>query len=144
MLHLIQDPQAWVSLLTLTVMEIVLGIDNLVFVAILAGRLPPARQATARRLGLFLALFTRLALLAGITWIMRLTQPLFTVADFAFSWRDLILIGGGLFLVWKGTVEIHHRVEGDGADAATPAPTPAWRPPSRRSSRWTSSSRSTA
>lgn len=116
MLHLIYDPQAWISLLTLTVMEIVLGIDNLVFVAILAGRLPPAQQAPARRIGLFLALFTRLALLAGITWIMHLTAPLFGFAGFDFSWRDLILIGGGLFLVWKGTQEIHHRMEGGGAD----------------------------
>jgi predicted tellurium resistance membrane protein TerC len=116
MLHLIYDPQAWISLLTLTTMEIVLGVDNLVFVAILAGRLPPAQQPMARRLGLFLALFTRLALLAAITWIMHLTQPLFSVADFSFSWRDLILIVGGLFLVWKGTAEIHHRMEGDEAE----------------------------
>ncbi|MDR3536801.1 MAG: TerC family protein [Acetobacteraceae bacterium] len=122
MLHLIDDPQAWISLLTLTTMEIVLGIDNLVFVAILAGRLPSARQASARRLGLFLALFTRLALLTAITWIMRLTQPLFGVAGFAFSWRDLILIGGGLFLVWKGTAEIHHRMEGEAADPAVEGP----------------------
>jgi predicted tellurium resistance membrane protein TerC len=115
MLHLLYDPQAWISLLTLTVMEIVLGIDNLVFVAILAGRLPPMQQKLARQIGLLLALFTRLALLAAITWIMHLTQPLFSVADFSFSWRDLILIGGGLFLVWKGTAEIHHRMEGEGA-----------------------------
>jgi predicted tellurium resistance membrane protein TerC len=113
MLELINDPQAWVSLLTLTVMEIVLGIDNLVFVAILAGRLPPARQGLARRLGIFLALFTRVALLTGISWIMHLTQPVFSVLDSSFSWRDLILIGGGLFLVWKGTAEIHHRMEGE-------------------------------
>jgi predicted tellurium resistance membrane protein TerC len=119
MLHLLYDPQAWISLLTLSVMEIVLGIDNLVFVAILAGRLPPGQQKMARQVGLLLALFTRLALLAAITWIMHLTQPLFSVLDFSFSWRDLILIGGGLFLVWKGTAEIHHRMEGEGAgDAA--------------------------
>jgi predicted tellurium resistance membrane protein TerC len=117
MSHLIFDPQAWISLLTLTTMEIVLGVDNLVFVAILAGRLPPARQSMARRLGLFLALFTRLGLLAGITWIMHLTHPLFQLAGIGFSWRDLILIGGGLFLVWKGTAEIHHRMEGDSADS---------------------------
>jgi predicted tellurium resistance membrane protein TerC len=117
-LELIADPQAWISLLTLTVMEIVLGIDNLVFVAILAGRLRPAQQAPARRIGLFLALFTRLLLLTAITWIMQLTRPLIGFAGFSFSWRDLILIGGGLFLVWKGTAEIHHRLEGADSDPA--------------------------
>jgi predicted tellurium resistance membrane protein TerC len=110
--ELLYDPHAWVSLLTLTAMEIVLGIDNLVFLAILAGRLPAHRQALARRIGLILALVMRLALLAVIAWIMLLTTPLFSLAGFTFSWRDLILIGGGLFLVWKGTAEIHHRLEG--------------------------------
>ena len=113
MINLLSDPHAWVSLLTLTVMEIVLGIDNLIFLAILAGRLPPERQAIARRLGLILALGSRLVLLATITWIMRLATPLFSIAGQSFSWRDLILIGGGLFLVYKGTVEIHERIEGD-------------------------------
>ena len=117
MMTLLSDPHAWVSLLTLTVMEIVLGIDNLIFLAILAGRLPPERQATARRLGLILALGSRLALLATIAWIMRLATPLFSIAGQSFSWRDLILIGGGLFLVYKGTVEIHERIEGDHSDA---------------------------
>ncbi len=112
MLELIHDPNAWISLLALTTMEIVLGIDNLVFLAILAGRLPPAQQVLARGIGLALALVMRLLLLAVITWIMLLTFPLFSVAGFTFSWRDLILIGGGLFLVWKGTAEIHHRLEG--------------------------------
>ncbi len=112
-MHLISDPHAWVSLLTLTVMEIVLGIDNLIFLAILAGRLPAEQQASARRLGLILALGSRLALLATIAWIMRLATPLFAVAGQSFSLRDLILIGGGLFLVYKGTVEIHERFEGD-------------------------------
>ena len=111
--NFLSDPHAWVSLLTLTVMEIVLGIDNLIFLAILSGRLPPDRQATARRLGLILALGSRLALLATIAWIMRLATPLFAIAGQSFSWRDLILIGGGLFLVYKGTVEIHERIEGD-------------------------------
>src|SRR6185437_15220150 len=110
--ELLYDPHAWVSLLTLTAMEIVLGIDNLVFLAILAGRLPAHRQALARRVGLILALVMRLALLAVIAWIMLLTAPVFSLAGFTFSWRDLILIGGGLFLVWKGTAEIHHRLEG--------------------------------
>jgi predicted tellurium resistance membrane protein TerC len=115
-MHLLQDPSAWASLLTLTVMEIVLGIDNLVFIAILAGRLPPHQQASARRIGLALALITRLGLLATIAWIMHLVYPVFTVFEQDFSWRDLILIGGGLFLVYKGTVEIHHKTEHDDAD----------------------------
>ena len=110
----LSDPQTWASLLTLTVLEVVLGIDNLIFLSILAGRLPPERQPLARRTGLVLALGLRLALLAAIAWIMRLTEPLFAVAGWAFSWRDLILIGGGLFLVYKGTGEIHERIEGGG------------------------------
>ncbi|MDQ2805152.1 MAG: TerC family protein [Pseudomonadota bacterium] len=115
------DPQVWASLLTLTLLEIVLGIDNLIFLSILAGRLPPQRQAQARQVGLGLALAMRLALLAAISWIMRLTAPLFTVAGHDLSWRDLILIGGGLFLLYKGTEEIHARIEGEGEnEAATP------------------------
>jgi predicted tellurium resistance membrane protein TerC len=108
----LSDPQTWASLLTLTALEVVLGIDNLIFLSILAGRLPPERQPLARRTGLVLALGLRLGLLATIAWVMRLTQPLFAVAGWAFSWRDLILIGGGLFLVYKGTGEIHERIEG--------------------------------
>jgi predicted tellurium resistance membrane protein TerC len=111
MLEWLSDPQIWASLLTLTVMEIVLGIDNLVFIAILANRLPQHRQAQARRLGLALALITRLALLGAIAWMVRLTQPLFELFGHGFSWRDLILIGGGLFLLYKGTSEIHERIE---------------------------------
>jgi predicted tellurium resistance membrane protein TerC len=114
----LSDPQTWASLLTLTVLEIVLGIDNLIFLSILAGRLPPERQPLARRTGLVLALGLRLGLLAAIAWIMRLTEPLFTIARWAFSWRDLILIGGGLFLVYKGTGEIHERIEGGGEHEA--------------------------
>lgn len=109
----ISDPQIWASLVTLTALEIVLGIDNLVFIAILAGRLPPERRDAARRVGLALALITRLALLASIAWILGLTRPLFALFDHAFSWRDVILIGGGLFLLYKGTREIHERVEGE-------------------------------
>ncbi|HEX3350863.1 MAG TPA: TerC family protein, partial [Acetobacteraceae bacterium] len=90
------DPQIWASLLTLTGIEVVLGIDNVIFIAILAGRLPPARQGRARQLGLMLALVVRLLLLAAISWIMKLTAPLISVAGHDFSWRDLILIGGGL------------------------------------------------
>jgi predicted tellurium resistance membrane protein TerC len=109
------NPEVWAALLALTAMEIVLGIDNIVFLAILVDRLPAARRASARRIGLGLALIARLALLTGITTIMRLTQPVFEVAGQAFSWRDIILIAGGLFLVWKGTTEIHGRIEGEGA-----------------------------
>jgi len=107
----LSDPQIWASLLTLTALEIVLGIDNLVFITILAGRLPAERQDHARRIGLALALITRLALLGSIAWIVGLTQPLFEILGRAISWRDLILIGGGLFLLYKGTREIHHRLE---------------------------------
>lgn len=114
MMDWVSDPQHWISLLTLTALEIVLGIDNLIFLSILAGRLPPAQQPRARQVGLLLALGIRLALLTAISWLMGLTAPLFAVADHAFSWRDLILIGGGLFLVYKGTQEIHARIEGDG------------------------------
>lgn len=109
----LSDPQIWASLLTLTVLEIVLGIDNLVFIAILAGRLPPARQKQARQAGLALALTMRLALLASIVWIIGLTKPVFEVFGHAVSWRDIILIAGGLFLLYKGTCEIHYRFEGD-------------------------------
>jgi predicted tellurium resistance membrane protein TerC len=114
----IADPQVWASLATLTAMEIVLGIDNLVFIAVLAGRLPPARQGQARLIGLALALATRLLLLGAVAWIVGLTQPIFELAGHAVSWRDLILIGGGLFLLFQGTREIHAQIEGD---AAVPA-----------------------
>jgi predicted tellurium resistance membrane protein TerC len=103
----ITDPEIWVSLLTLTALEIVLGIDNLVFIAILAGRLPAEQQNRARQIGLALALLTRLALLASIAWIIGLTQPLFDLFGHPVSWRDIVLIAGGLFLLYKGTREIH-------------------------------------
>jgi predicted tellurium resistance membrane protein TerC len=108
----LSDPQIWASLATLTALEIVLGIDNLVFIAILANKLPEEQRDRARKLGLALALLMRLALLASISWIAGLTAPVFAIADHAFSWRDIILIAGGLFLVYKGTREIHERVEG--------------------------------
>src|SRR5215470_8938954 len=108
------DPEIWASLLTLTALEIVLGIDNLVFIAILAGRLPADRQARARQIGLAMALLTRLALLASITWIIGLTQPLFVVSGHPISWRDIVLLAGGLFLLYKGTGEIHHAMEDNG------------------------------
>jgi predicted tellurium resistance membrane protein TerC len=109
----LSDPQIWASLLTLIALEIVLGIDNIVFVAILAGQLPTKLQNRARRIGLGLALVGRLALLASIAWIIGLVRPLFEAFGHGFSWRDLILIAGGLFLLYKGTSEIHHRLEGE-------------------------------
>jgi CBS domain containing-hemolysin-like protein len=107
----ITDPAIWVGLATLIAMEIVLGVDNLIFIAILAGRLPPEQRERARRIGLSLALLMRLALLAVISWVMSLTQPVLTVLGAGLSWRDLILIGGGLFLLVKATTEIHERLE---------------------------------
>ena len=107
----VTDPQVWVSLVTLAALEIVLGIDNLVFIAILTDRLPQAQRPLARKVGLTLALGTRLVLLATIAWIVGLTQTVFSIAGKGFSWRDVILIGGGLFLLYKATVEIHGMVE---------------------------------
>jgi predicted tellurium resistance membrane protein TerC len=107
------SPEAWIALLTLTVLEIVLGIDNVVFISILAGKLPPEQQAQARRLGLALAMFMRIALLFSITLIIKLTAPLFTVLGEEISGRDLVLIVGGLFLLTKSTREIHERLEGE-------------------------------
>src|SRR3954452_11730771 len=108
------DPNIWASLVTLTALEIVLGIDNLVFIAILVGKLPESRRDSARRLGLALAVLTRLALLASIAWIIGLTEPVFELFEHGLSWRDMILIAGGLFLLYKGTREIHERLEGEG------------------------------
>ncbi len=115
----IADPNAWVALATLTALEIVLGIDNIIFISILVGRLPPDKRDLARRLGLSLAMGTRIALLVSLAWIMRLTEPLFSVLGQDISGRDLILIGGGLFLLWKSVHEIHASLEGedDAADA---------------------------
>jgi predicted tellurium resistance membrane protein TerC len=113
LLSLAADPAAWVALVTLIAMEVVLGIDNLIFIAILTNRLPEHERVTARRIGIGLALILRLALLGLITVIVQLTTPLFTVFGQGFSWRDLILIAGGLFLVWKATKEVHHRVDPD-------------------------------
>ena len=114
----ITNHEIWISLVTLTLLEIVLGIDNIVFLSILTSRLPPGQQARGRRLGLLLAMGMRVALLFAITWIMRLTQPWFAVLGHEFSGRDLILLAGGLFLMWKSVTEIHHKLEG--ADAGAP------------------------
>ena len=107
----VSDPTAWIALLTLVVLEIVLGIDNLIFISILTNKLPEAQRARARRLGISAALVMRLILLATISIIVQLTTPVFTAFGHGFSWRDLILIAGGLFLVWKATKEIHHTVD---------------------------------
>jgi predicted tellurium resistance membrane protein TerC len=112
------DPQIWLSLLTLTTLEIVLGIDNLVFIAVLVEKLPTAQQASARRVGIALALITRLMLLAALAWIIGLTAPVIELFGQEFSWRDIILIGGGLFLLYKGTVEIHEKLEGQEGESS--------------------------
>ena len=113
LLNLALDPAAWAALLTLIVMEVVLGIDNLIFIAILTNKLPESQRSTARRVGIGLALVFRLLLLGTIAFIVGLTAPLFTVFGHPFSWRDLILVAGGLFLIWKATKEIHHKVDPD-------------------------------
>ncbi len=124
MISLLADPASWASLLTLTAMEVVLGIDNVVFLAILAGRLPPPQQPRARRLGLALALGTRLLLLFAITWLMGLTRELFHALGHGYSGRDLILLGGGLFLLGKATFEIHDSLETRHAAEPRPAAGP--------------------
>lgn len=108
----VNDPAAWSALAALTILEIVLGIDNIVFISILSGKLPEAQRAKARQIGLALALVTRILLLLSITWVMGLTAPLFNVMGRDFSGRDLILLGGGLFLIYKAVIEIHHKLEG--------------------------------
>jgi len=113
MIELLMEPSTWLSLATLSFLEIVLGIDNLIFISIMAQRLPEHQQATARRFGLLLALVSRLVLLASVVWIVKLTEPFFHIGDLALSWRDLILIGGGMFLLAKATLEIHEAVEGE-------------------------------
>jgi predicted tellurium resistance membrane protein TerC len=113
LLALAADPAAWIALVTLVVMEVVLGIDNLIFIAILTNKLPAHQQQRARTIGIGLALVMRLALLGTIAIIVQLTTPLFSAFGHGFSWRDLILIAGGLFLVWKATKEIHHNVDHD-------------------------------
>jgi predicted tellurium resistance membrane protein TerC len=110
---LLASPEAWIALVTLVVMEVVLGIDNLIFISILTNKLPPENRGMARKIGLSGALLMRLALLSIIAWIVTLTEPVFTAFDHGFSWKDMILIAGGLFLVWKSTREIHHNVDPD-------------------------------
>jgi predicted tellurium resistance membrane protein TerC len=114
----ISSPEAWIALLTLTALEIVLGIDNIIFISILAGKLPEDQQKTGRQVGLLLAMVTRILLLFSIAWLTRLTAPLFTVLSYDISGRDLILIIGGLFLLGKSTFEIHERLEGEEGHAS--------------------------
>jgi len=109
----ISSPEAWIALATLTILEIVLGIDNIVFISILADKVEKSKRAQARRLGLLLAMGTRILLLLSLVWIMKLTAPLFSVSGHEVSGRDLILMGGGMFLLFKSTREIHHKLEGD-------------------------------
>lgn len=106
------SPEIWASLLTLTALEIVLGIDNIIFLSIISSRLPKTKQKLARKLGLSMALIGRIIFLSSITWVMKLKDPVFTLGAFEVSWRDVILFGGGLFLIYKATVEIHSSVEG--------------------------------
>lgn len=112
MLNWLTEPQAWIALATLTALEVVLGIDNIIFISILVGKLPAEQQPKARMLGLSLAIITRIALLLSLTWVMRLTAPLFSIFNHEISGRDLILIGGGIFLLAKSTLEIHEHLEG--------------------------------
>jgi predicted tellurium resistance membrane protein TerC len=121
-MEVLLDWNLWIGLLTLTVLEIVLGIDNIVFISILAGKLPPEQQHRARQTGLSLALITRILLLCGLAWMVRLTQPLFQVAGHAVSGRDLILLGGGLFLIGKATHEIHDKLEGEDGEVSRKIP----------------------
>jgi predicted tellurium resistance membrane protein TerC len=112
MIELLTSPEAWAALLTLTALEIVLGIDNVIFLSVIVSRIPQPQATHARRIGLALALVFRILLLSLLVWLIGLTQPVFIVKDLAFSWRDIILIGGGLFLIAKATHEIHAEVEG--------------------------------
>ena len=112
-MELLTDPQAWIAFATLTLLELVLGIDNIIFISILVDKLPPAQQELARRMGLFMAMFMRIGLLLVLSWIVGLVEPLFTLMGQSISGRDIILILGGLFLIWKSTGEIHQALEGE-------------------------------
>lgn len=119
MLELLADPQVWIAFATLTALELVLGIDNIIFISILVDKLPPRQREPARRIGLFVAMFMRIGLLVILAWVVGLTAPLFTVLQQEISGRDLILIAGGLFLIWKSTGEIHQALEGEEGHAAS-------------------------
>ncbi|MFB9267462.1 TerC family protein [Bradyrhizobium erythrophlei] len=122
MMQLITSPEAWAALLTLTALEIVLGIDNVIFLSVIVSRIPPDQAKRARQIGLLLALLFRILLLSILVWLIGLTEPVFTIRDVALSWRDIILIGGGLFLIAKATHEIHGEVEArEGDEEARPS-----------------------
>jgi predicted tellurium resistance membrane protein TerC len=121
-MELIADPHAWIALATLTALEIVLGVDNIVFISVIAGRLPEHQRERARRLGLLLAMGLRILMLLTITWILRLDKPIFTILEEPFTWKDIILICGGLFLLAKATTEIHAQLEGPEIEEATKIP----------------------
>lgn len=137
-MEIFTDPEAWVSLITLTILEIVLGIDNIVFISILSDKLPKEQQSKGRRVGLGMAMLTRIMLLLSITWVMTLTKPIFNISSIigatdpdwveklAISGRDLILIIGGLFLIFKSTAEIHHKIEGEEEDTGNVKPHSFW------------------
>ena len=118
MIELLSDPQVWIAFLTLTALELVLGIDNVIFISILVDKLPQERRDLARRLGLFVAMFMRIGLLLLLSWIVGMTEPLFSLLRQEISGRDVILIGGGLFLLWKSTKEIHQLLEGEKGEAS--------------------------
>ncbi|MCK6389623.1 MAG: TerC family protein [Azonexus sp.] len=118
MFDVLLSPEIWVAFFTLTALELVLGIDNIIFISILVDKLPKAQQETARRIGLFLAMFMRIALLLVLSWIVGMTEPLFTLLGYGFSGRDVILIAGGLFLIWKSTGEVHQLLEGEEGEAS--------------------------
>ncbi|RTL28477.1 MAG: TerC family protein [Rhodocyclaceae bacterium] len=118
-MEFLTDPQLLIAFFTLTALELVLGIDNVIFISILVDKLPPAQRGTARRLGLFLAMFMRIGLLMLLSWLAGLTEPLITVLEHGFSGRDLILLAGGLFLVWKSTQEVHQLMEGEEGEASS-------------------------
>ncbi len=117
MIEFLSDPHVWASFVALSAMEIVLGIDNVVFISVMVSRMPPEQRLMARRVGLSLALVFRIAMLAGIAWFIHLTTPIFSIGGYDFSWRDLVLIAGGLFLLVKGTREMHVDIEGDHEDS---------------------------
>jgi predicted tellurium resistance membrane protein TerC len=119
MIELLSNPQMWIALFTLTALELVLGVDNVIFISILVDKLPKERRELARRIGLFLAMFMRIGLLFLLSWIVGLIEPLFSLFRQEISGRDLILIGGGLFLLWKSTKEIHQLLEGEKGEAST-------------------------
>jgi len=124
MMELLTSPEAWAALVTLTALEIVLGIDNVIFLSVIVSRIPPHQAEQARKIGLALALIFRIVLLSALVWLIGLTQPVLTLGQYGFSWRDLILIGGGLFLIAKATHEIHGEVEARDADADRGQPKP--------------------